>query len=122
MVIHGYLCSVADKKKRRNSFRNLGGYSFSTKELPPRFTQPGSHGLTGALLEGEAEGAVTAVAAVTCQLLGDDSLSGGGGFLTEGDEVVDAQIIDIGIIGDALAGEVLAEIGAVGADGLRQLL
>ena len=38
------------------------------------------------------------------------------------DEVVDTQIVDIDIIGDALTREILAEIRAVGANGLGQLL
>ena len=38
------------------------------------------------------------------------------------DEVVDAQVVDVSIVSDALTGEILAEIGAVGADGLRQLI
>jgi hypothetical protein len=36
--------------------------------------------------------------------------------------VVDAQIVDIGVVRDALTGEILAEIVAVGTNGLRQLL
>ena len=38
------------------------------------------------------------------------------------DEVVDAQVVDIGVVGDALAGEILAEIEAVGANSLSQLV
>lgn len=37
-------------------------------------------------------------------------------------EVLDTQAVDIGIIGDALLGEVVAEISAVGANGNSQLL
>ena len=36
--------------------------------------------------------------------------------------MVDAQIVDIGVVRDALTGEILAEIVAVGTNGLRQLL
>lgn len=37
-------------------------------------------------------------------------------------EVLDTQAVDIGIIGDALLGKVVAEISAVGANGNSQLL
>ena len=78
--------------------------------------------LADALLEGEAEGAIAAVAAFAGQLLGDDGLSGSSKLLVAADKVVDAQVIDIDIIRDALPREVLAEVVAVGANGLGQLL
>ena len=37
-------------------------------------------------------------------------------------EVLDTQAVDIGIIGDALLGKVVAEISTVGANGNSQLL
>ena len=83
---------------------------------------PCGDALSGALHEGAAEGSVAAEAALLSQLLGDDGLSGCGQFLVAFDEVVDAQIINIGIIRDALTREILAEIGSVGAYGLCQLL
>ena len=85
-------------------------------------THPGGYRLAYALLEGKAEGAVAAVTAFVGQLLGDDGLSGSGKRLVAADEMVDAQIIDIGIVSDALTGEILAEIVTVGANGLSQLL
>ena len=83
---------------------------------------PSRHTLACALLEGEAEGAVAAVTTFAGQLLGNDGLPGSGELFAAVDEMVDAQIVDIGIIGDALTGEILAEIGAVSAYSLCQLL
>ena len=83
---------------------------------------PRGDALAGALLEGEAEGAVAAVAAFAGQLLGHDGLSGSDDLLVAVDEVVDAQVIDIAVVGDALTGEIHAEVGTVGANGLGQLL
>ena len=92
------------------------------KRLLSRVAHPGSYALARALLEGQAEGAITAVTAFAGQLLGDDGLSGSSGLLVAADEVVDAQIVDISVVCDALTGEILAEIEAVGANGLCQLL
>ena len=83
---------------------------------------PRGDALASALLEGEAEGAVAAVAAFAGQLLGNDGLSGSDYLLVAADEVVDAQVVDIGVVGDALTGEILAEIEAVGANSLGQLV
>ena len=46
---------------------------------------------------------------------------GSEGFVIETDEMLDAQPVDIGIVGDTLPGEVLTEIVAVGAYGLCKL-
>ena len=43
-------------------------------------------------------------------------------FLVEAAEVVDAQLVDIGVVSGVQTGEVLAEVGAVGAQSLRQLV
>ena len=43
------------------------------------------------------------------------------GLTDETDETVDAQIVDIGIVGGALTREIHAEVGAVGAQGMRQM-
>ena len=83
---------------------------------------PCRHALACALLEGQAEGAVAAVATFAGQLLGDNRLSSCGDLLIAADEMVDAQIVDIRIVSDALTREILAEIGAIGANGLGQLL
>ena len=90
--------------------------------MRPSATHPGSYGLAGALLEGEAESAVTPVAAVAGQLLGSDGLLGSGSLAIQTHEMVDAEVVDISIVSRALTGEILAEIGTVGANLLRQLL
>ena len=84
---------------------------------------PVFYALAGALLEGYAEGAVAAVATAVGQLLGLDGLALGGGrrLAAELYEIIDAQRVDVGIVGSALAREIHAEIGAVGAQGLSQL-
>ena len=87
-----------------------------------RLTHPCSYALAHALREGTTEGSVAAEAALVCQFLSDDGLSGSGEFLIAFDEVVDAQIVDIGIVCNALTREILAEIRAVGANGLGQVL
>ena len=81
------------------------------------------YALAGALLEGYAEGAVAAVTTAVGQLLGLDRLALGGGrrLAEELYEIIDAQRVDVGIVGSALAREIHAEIGAVGAQGLSQL-
>ena len=90
------------------------------KKLLTLALHPGGYALAGALGEGAAEGAVAAEAALLGQLLYLERLSGGGDLLIETDEMVDALTVDISIIGDALTRKVLAEVRAVGADGLRQ--
>ena len=86
-----------------------------------RFLHPGGDGLPHALFEGQAEGAVTAITALAGQLLDGEGLLGLDDLLVAANEVVDAQIVDVRIISDALTGEILAEIAAVGANDLRQL-
>ena len=104
-----------------NFFCRTDGASYILHQ-PSSATHPRGDALAGALLEGEAEGAVAAVAAFAGQLLGYDGHSGSDDLLVATDEVVDAQVIDIGVVGDALTGEELAEVEAVGANGLGQLL
>ena len=82
---------------------------------------PRSDTLTRAQGEGTTEGAIAAETALLCQLLGANGLSGSSNLLVAVDEVVDAQVVDIGVIGNALTREILAEIVAVGANGLSQL-
>ena len=94
---------------------------FNLHYSPPRFVHPRRDALACAQHERTAEGAVSAEAALLGQLLGDDGLAGLGSLLTTADEIVDAQVVDIGVVGDALAGEILAQIRAVCADGRCQL-
>jgi hypothetical protein len=95
---------------------------FRGDELLARVAHPRRYALSSALHERAAEGAVAAEATLVGQLFGTDGQAGGGSLLVEVDEVVDAQIVDIGIVGDALTREILAEIRAVGTNGLGQLL
>ena len=74
-----------------------------------------------ALLEGAAEGAVTVVATLLCQLLGDDGLLCCGKLAIAGYEVTDAKVVDVFIVACVLTSEILAEIVAVHADGSRKL-
>ena len=63
---------------------------------------PGGHTLSHFLFKGEAEGAVAAEAAVVGDLLCCDGLIGSDCLTIELHEVVDAKIVDIGIVGDTL--------------------
>ena len=73
-----------------------------------------------ALLEGCAEGAVTVVAALLGQLLGDNGLMCCSKFAVAGNEITDAKVMDVCIVACALIGEILADIVAVHADGFRE--
>ena len=86
-----------------------------------RFAHPSLYGLSHALFESEAESAVTVVAAVAGQVLGSEGLMGVDGIAVVAVEVIDAEVVDIGIVSDALTGEIAAEIEAVGANSLSQL-
>ena len=70
---------------------------------------PGGYRQAGALLEGGAEGAVTVVAALLGQLLGDDGFMCSGKFAVAGYEMTDAEVVDVCIVACALTGEILAE-------------
>ena len=63
-------------------------------------SSPCSHRLSHALLEGEIEGAVTPVAAIVGQLLDGKTAMGSNCFTIETDEMIDAEIIDVGIVCD----------------------
>ena len=93
---------MTQKNPPKPLLRNPSEYNVIRKILLDCFAHPSRYALTCTLLEGEAEGAVATVATVAGQLLGDDGLSGSSKFLVAADEVVDAQIINIGIVSDAL--------------------
>jgi hypothetical protein len=78
------------------------------------FAHPLSHVLTHSLLKGEPEGAVTSVATFMCQLLGSEGTVCSNNLRIEVDEMLDAQIVDIGIVSRAQTREILAEIETVG--------
>ena len=82
---------------------------------------PGCYGMARTLLEGEAEGAVAAVAAVAGQLLGWDRTLVSDGLAVETGEMLDAQVVDIIIVGGFLMREILAEVEAVSTKDLGQL-
>ena len=112
---------MGKNRKAETPFSNLGVQRKSSTIImliAPSVAHPDGHALASALFESEAEGAVAAVTAFVGQLLGDDGLAGSCEFLVAGNEVVDAQIVDIGIIGDTLTGEILTEIVTVCAYGL----
>ena len=83
---------------------------------------PGSDGLAVEQFEGRGEGAVAAESALLGKFCGGDGRIRTDTFPIEPHEVVYAQAVDIGIVGDALQGEIVAQIGAVGADGCGELL
>ena len=72
------------------------------KMLLGRFAHPGGYRLTHTLFEGQAEGAVAVVTAFVGQLLDGERLLSLDNLLIAADEVVDAQIVDIGIVCNAL--------------------
>jgi len=82
---------------------------------------PEAHRHSRLALEGKREGAVTAVAAVGCQLQGGEIPTIGNGLTVEIHEMLNAQIVDVGVVRRVLTGEILAEIRAVGANQLGQL-
>ena len=61
------------------------------------------------------------VATFACQLPGSEGTAFGNSLTIESLEMMDAQVVDIGIISDALSGEILAEIEAVGTNGFSKL-
>ena len=73
------------------------------------------------LLKGGREGAVAAEATFVSQLLGGEVAQGGNGYLIETLELGNAQSVDIGVIGDVLLCEILAEVGTVGTNLLSEL-
>ena len=89
--------------------------------LLPLTAHPGRHGLSHALLEGGAEGAVAPEAALAGQLLRGEGTLVGNGFIIEIDKMADAQPVDVGVVGQTLLGEILAEIVVVGAHSFRKL-
>ena len=90
-------------------------------EMTLGVTHPSRYTLSRALLERKTEGAVTPVAAFAGQLLGGNGFLGSGSLPIETHEVVDAKIVDISIVSDALTGEILAKIETVGTNSLSQL-
>ena len=82
---------------------------------------PGGHILTHALLEGEREGTVATIATVVSQLLSGKRPLASDSLAIESDEMIDAQIVDIGIVSRALRREILTKIKTVGTNNLGKL-
>ena len=73
------------------------------------------------LLEGNAECIVTTKATLVGQFLSAYRLTVCYCLLVKTDEVLDAQTVDVGIVSNALTGEILAQIEAVGSNNLSKL-
>ena len=82
---------------------------------------PGRHRLARLALESLAEGAVTTETALLGQLLGGEETLTSDCLMIDAEEIIYTQIVDISIVGDALTGEILPQVGAVGADCLGKL-
>ena len=77
--------------------------------------------MTIKLFECSSEGAVAPEPALVGQLLGCKRALCRHILAVEPFEMGDAQAVDVGIVGNALLGEVMTEVGAVGTYGLAQL-
>ena len=82
---------------------------------------PVGDGKAGDSLEGSAEGAVTMIATLFCQSECGDGTVFLSCFAIEMDEVVDAQAVDVVVIGRPLFFEIATQIVAVRLDGIGQL-
>ena len=91
-------------------------------EFGPRLfsciAHPRSHSLPLQLFEDETEGLIISISTVESQLLGSEVVLGGDSLMIEAYEVIDAKIVDISIVSETLAGEILTEVEAVGANSL----
>ena len=85
------------------------------RRLLANIAYPSSHILAHLLFKHAAESRVTAVATLLCQLLDSEITLVGDRLAIETDEMIDAQVVDIGIVCSMLTGEILTEIGAVGS-------
>jgi hypothetical protein len=86
-----------------------------------RSLHPGSHRLSRLALEGISKCIITAVTTLQCQLLGSDGTLGIDSLAIETDEMIDAQIVDIGIVSYAMTGEIVGKISAISANGFGKL-
>ena len=82
---------------------------------------PIGFGEAGDSLKGSAEGAVTLVTAPFCQSKHGDGTVSLSCFTIEADEVVNAQPVDVVVIGRSLFCEIATQIVAVRLDGIGQL-
>jgi hypothetical protein len=61
---------------------------------------------------------IISISTVESQLLGSEVVLGGDSLMIEAYEVIDAKIVDISIVSETLAGEILTEVETVGANSL----
>ena len=86
------------------------------KILPLHVAHPSCHRLACPALKGITEGVVASVATLHSQLLDGEGTLGSDSLVIKADEMINSQIVDIRIIIQALNGEILTEIVAVGAN------
>lgn len=84
-------------------------------------SHPRGDGQTLELLESSGESAVASEPTLVGQLLGCKRALCHHVLTVKALKVDDAQTVDVGVVCDALLGEILAEVGAVGAHRLTQL-
>ena len=84
-------------------------------------SHPRGDGKTLELLESSGESAVASEPTLVGQLLGCKRALCHHVLTVKALKVDDAQTVDVGVVCDALLGEILAEVGAVGAHRLTQL-
>lgn len=77
---------------------------------------PGGDGLAFGFFEGGAKGDVALEAALIGQLVGGEDSACTQGLIIESDEVLYAKAVDVGVVGLARPGEILAQISSVGAN------
>ena len=85
-------------------------------------SHPRGDGQTLELLESSGESAVASEPTLVGQLLGCKRALCHHVLTVKALKVDDAQTVDVGVVCDALLGEILAEVGAVGADGLAEIV
>ena len=78
--------------------------------------------LTHTLLESCSKSAIAPETALLSQLLSGEGTISGDSLTIESDKVLDAQAVDIGIVGSVMLREVLAEVSAIGADGPAEIV
>lgn len=86
-----------------------------------RITHPGCYSLPHPVFESIAESTIAIVAAVVSQLPGGERMPGSYSLTIETDKMVDAQIVNISIVTDALTGEIVGKISAIGSNSIGQL-
>ena len=89
--------------------------------LPFMCSYPGCYRQIRFALEGTTKSAVTAEATLLSQLLGREGTMNINSLVIKINEVIDTQIIDIGIVCRAQTGEILTKIETVGTDGFCKL-